>query len=136
MPLQAVDVFVAATDCAGQRNTPARRCAGSHFLALVVRERFAQCVGDAVQRLAETLQGIGGAGTAHLGQHDKSAGALDQRAYRRTVARALDEAPLPMAGDQPILNLRRSHMDALHARDLAASVRATRTRLARASALA
>lgn len=119
---QAVGVFVATalpwTVRVGEihLHAGARSQCGvlAHLLALVVRKRFAQGFGYALQGLAETLLCIGGAGAAHLGQHDKSTGAFDQRAHRGTVTRAFDEVTFPMSGNQAFLSTLSSKLSSLY----------------------
>jgi hypothetical protein len=43
-------------------------------------------------------------------------------AHLDVMSTALDEVALPVAGELPILNLRRAHMDAHHVRDLTSAV--------------
>src|SRR5690606_30800975 len=54
----------------------------------------------------------------------------------RSVAGALDEVAFPMARDQAIGDLGRTHVDAPHVRNLAAPIRAARSWLAAAAPLA
>src|SRR5690606_21227318 len=107
----------------------------AHLLALIVGQGLAQRLGNAIERLTEAVQRIGGTGAAHLDQHHEAAGALDQGSDRRAVACTLDQVAFPVAGNQPVGDLWRTDVDALHVRDLAAPVGAAAARLAGAAAL-
>lgn len=52
------------------------------------------------------------------------------------IARSLDQVSFPVPGHDPVIDLRWTHMDADHLRDLPASILATRARSARVASLA
>jgi len=96
-----------------------------HCFPLIVGERLTHRLSDGAQLFCEGLQDIGGTGRRvvwQLDQHGQSAGALDQGANGTGVALALDEVNLPVAGELPVLNLGRAHMDAQDARNVATPV--------------
>ena len=141
---QAVDVFVAAALPGAVRVAEVDRDAGSlgdlgvlrHLSAPVVGHALAHRQRHAIERGAEALHRRGRRGIVHLDQHQVATGAFYQGADRRSVGLSLDQVTLPVARHQAVFNLRRTHVNANHLRDLATSIDAARARPSRRLALA
>lgn len=77
---------------------------------------LAEVLGPAVEAAVASVEGLLGVVAVELDHHDAAAGALDQRAHRRSVHGALGEVALPVAGNDARGHLGRSQADVGHAR--------------------
>ena len=133
---QAVDVLVAAALPRAMRVTEEDRHAGSlgdlgvsrHLSPLVVGHTLAHCQRHAIKRGTEAFHRRGCRRVVHLHQHQVATGSLYQSADGRGISLALDQIALPMPRHQAVLDLRRTHMNANHLRDLPAPINAARAR--------
>ncbi len=107
-----------------------------HLFALVIGQRLAHRFSNAVELKGVTRQGGGGGGIVHLGQQDQAGGTFDQDPHRRAVPRPLEEVALPVAGQNPVIHLGRTHMNAYHISQLPAPIRAAGARQASTARLA
>jgi hypothetical protein len=67
-----------------------------------------------VQDRREAVDDRDCAGVIHLGQDHKAGGAFYQRPHRRTIAGALNEIAFPVAGNDPVFDLGRTDVNAMH----------------------
>jgi len=127
LPQQAVGVLVGAALPRAVRIGKVDLHAGAlgqglvamHLAALVVGHRLAQRRQLPVEDSGEAVDDRARAGIVDLGQHHETGRALDQRAHRRAVAFTLDQVAFPVAGDEAVLDLGWTDVDALHVLDLA-----------------
>ncbi|PAV66370.1 hypothetical protein WR25_04289 [Diploscapter pachys] len=141
---QAIDVLVAAalpgavrvTEVDGHPRLLGDLGMPGHLPALVIGHALAHRQRHPVEGRTEALYGRSRRGIVQLDQHQVAAGAFVQRAHGRGVGLAFDQVTLPMPRHQAVFNLRRTHMNAHHLRDLVAPINASCTWPARTLALA
>src|SRR3954466_7203087 len=122
---QAISVLVGAAlprrMRVGEVNAQARErgqlAMAGHLLALVVGQGEAQRGRHRQQAGGEAIARRLGFGVGQLDQDHLTAGPLDQRADRGTIAGPLDQIALPMSGHQASLSLRWPFVDAGHVAD-------------------
>ena len=94
-----------------------------HIFALVIGQRLAHRLSNAVELTRVARQGGGGSGLVHLGQQDQAGGPFDQNPHRRAVTRPLEEVTFPVAGQGTVLHRRREHMNTQNINQLHAPIR-------------
>ena len=96
-----------------------------------MRQRLAHRPSNRAKLVRERLQHrcrVARLGARQMHQDQQTRRPLDQRAYRAGIAFTLNEVGLPVTGEQPILNLRRAHVQVDHVHYLAAALLAPAAR--------
>jgi len=94
-----------------------------HLFTLVIGQRLAHRCRNAAELKRIARQGGGGGSIIHLSQQHQAEGAFDQDPHRRAVTRPLEEVAFPVAGQNPVIHLRRTHMNANHISQLPTPIR-------------